>query len=136
MKRAFIKPRAAHSLVRFLGRLAFGVGFISLYLAEGWVSFVVFLIVLALWVWYVHRLDDGSDAAATNEEVVSRAEAARLMGRESVIGLLVWGDLVAAQLPSGEMGVTLSSVQREMEWQECATRAKRFRRLLLWGFGL
>ena len=123
-------------LVRFVGRTALPVLFIALYLAEGWVPFAIFLVVLGLWVWYERHSGNVDTASETDEDVVSRYEAARLLGRDSLTGPLLWGELVAAQLPSGEMGVRLSSVHREMQWQEGASRGKRVRRALLWGFGL
>jgi nicotinamide riboside transporter PnuC len=97
---------------------------------ESWVYFVLFLVVIGLFWWQGRRRRELAGGAGADEVVVPRHEASRLLGGKSVAGLLIWGELTAAQLPSGEMGVTLSSVHREMRWQESASAAKRLWRLL------
>jgi hypothetical protein len=104
----------------------------ALYLAamSNWLVFALVMTGVLLLVWRRARKRGPVDAGAQDDVIVSRHEAARLLGRKSVTGPLIWGELASAQQPSGEMGVLLSSVHREMEWQEDAGAGERLWRAL------
>ncbi len=65
---------------------------------------------------------------AKDADAISHDEAARLLGRSGVLGLVYRGVLEPAVMESGFQGVTGESVERELEWQRTATRWQRFRR--------
>jgi hypothetical protein len=121
-----------HSLLLVVGRLLFAVAMGAVFLAamESWIFFAVFLVVIGFFWWRGGRRRAPAGAVGADEVVVPRREASRLLGGKSVTGLVIWGELEAAQLPSGEMGVTLSSIHREMQWQEGTNAAKRLWRIL------
>jgi hypothetical protein len=112
-------------------RLVGAVAFIALVVAawESWVFFTLLVLVIAL-VWWRSGKRQCLTPVDEAEVVVPRHEAALLLGGKSVQGLLLWGELRAAELPSGLMGVTLSSVHRELEWQERASPVRRLMRAL------
>jgi hypothetical protein len=106
------------------------MGAVFLAAMESWIFFAVFLVVIGFFWWRGGRRRAPAGAVGADEVVVPRREASRLLGGKSVTGLVIWGELEAAQLPSGEMGVTLSSIHREMQWQEGTNAAKRLWRIL------
>jgi hypothetical protein len=63
-------------------------------------------------------------------DVISREEAGRILQRSGVLWLAMCGHLETKPLPNGLRGVTMASVQRELEWQRAATRSQRIRRSL------
>lgn len=71
-----------------------------------------------------------------SHEVISRDEAGRILQRSGVRWLVMCGHLEDGVLQNGLKGVTMTSVQRELEWQGSATRSQRVRRsvgnLLIW----
>lgn len=121
----------ARSLIVFRAvvRLVGAVAFVALVVAswESWFFFALFVLVIAL-VWWRRGKEASLMPGDEAEVVVPRDEAARLLGGKSVLGLQMWGELEAAQLPSGLMGVTLASIHRELEWQESATPIRRLLR--------
>lgn len=66
--------------------------------------------------------------AAKNTGAISYEDAARLLGRSEVLGLVYREVLDPAVMESGYQGVTRESVERELEWQRTATGWQRFRR--------
>lgn len=66
--------------------------------------------------------------ADANPDAISHEEAARLLGRSEVHGLVMRGVLEPAVMTSGFQGVTRESVDREAEWQRTSTRRQRVRR--------
>lgn len=66
--------------------------------------------------------------AAADPNAISHEEAARLLGRSEVHGLVMRGVLEPAVMTSGFPGVTKESVDRELEWQRTSTRWQRARR--------
>jgi hypothetical protein len=104
----------------------------ALYLAamSSWLVFALVMTGVLLLGWRRARKRGPADAGVHGDVIVSRCEAARLLGLTSVTGPLIWGELASAQQPSGEMGVLLSSVHREMEWQDGAGAGQRLWRAL------
>ncbi len=64
--------------------------------------------------------------AAVDPTAISYDEAARLLGRSEVRGLLTRQILEPAVMASGFDGVTKESVDRELEWQRTAPRWRRW----------
>lgn len=78
-------------------------------------------------------MSEQAQPIATNDDspvVVSRGEASQMLQGHSVFWLLMCGHLETAPLPDGLRGVTVASVEQEIEWQRRATRGQRVRRRL------
>ncbi len=64
--------------------------------------------------------------AAADPDAISYAEAARLLGRSEIHGLVARRILEPVVMSTGFNGITRESVERELEWQRSASWWQRW----------